>query len=970
MAEARPEHPLCPAEASQETLSLAGRSSAPGDGAKGEPRAGDARESGAPPHRVFEMGQLVAGRFRVEGWLGEGGMGQVYRAHDLELGHGVALKTIHPRVAHRPGMLERFRREVQLARRITHGNVCRLFDVFWHHDAASGDGSTLVLSMELVEGQALDGWLRRRGEPLSPEAARPLIEQLLAGLAAAHRAGVVHRDLKTANLLLSESLDRPPRLVLTDFGLALESDTPGPTRSAGTPAYMAPEQIVGEPPTPAMDVWACGVILHEMLTGRRPRPDDIALEGLPPAWRGFIDQCLVADPGRRLASAQAMREALPPKLGRWKRSATARWLTAAALLALAVGEAHPGQVWRQARDRGESVSRQHLAAGEGEQQRLERHHLAAADALEQGELETARDALVVAESLAPSDLETGLRLAQVRLDLAETAQAMALLDRLEGHPEGADEPRLPLLRARAMARVGDFTSQLALARRALHRVGEPTGAGSSSLLAEASLLEGAALGELGRGSEALPAIVQARDAFIQIGDRHGEARVLAAEARLIALGQVDVGRAEQLYRRALDTFRQLDDERAMARTCIALADTLLHQGRVEDAEILMAETGDLARQLDAKAELAELHRLGAHLASLRQDTRRAAAMAHQALILYRGLGDRAGQAHALATVGITQLGAGAIDDAVDSFGQAIDLARETGQRHRLARTQINLAITQIVRGEMTAGEELLGQAIGLGEAIDDPGVVAAGRTHLGQLAAARLEIPEALAEWRRAEGVLRRLDDGPKVVALLDGIGNLEMYRARFAEAGQSFENCIDLAESLDLRALADTCHLKLANLALYRGRPSEAEERLGKLLDRAETLGLRDHPMAEILMAEAVAESDPSRARQHLGRALTLPRPSTDLARLDLALAEAHALLALGELERARFRCEETLGLTPPDNPLQSLESELLDARLDLLSGEPDARPRLRELRDRAESHGLHLLVRQAEGQLAPAAP
>src|SRR5262245_23967861 len=160
-------------------------------------------------------GALVAGRYRVESTIAAGGMGKLLRAEDLLVGGPVALKTVRAEVARDRTALERFRREIQLARKVTHTNVCRIFDVVQH-------GETPVLSMELLEGETLAQRLRREGR-LAPAVALPIVRQIAAGLGAAHDAGVVHRDLKPSNVILVAEKEHE-RVVIVDFGIARLQD--------------------------------------------------------------------------------------------------------------------------------------------------------------------------------------------------------------------------------------------------------------------------------------------------------------------------------------------------------------------------------------------------------------------------------------------------------------------------------------------------------------------------------------------------------------------------------------------------------------------------------------------------------------------------------------------------------------------------------------------------------------------------
>src|SRR5262245_2631355 len=212
------------------------------------PMSSDATPAPAPSvkHPQVAVGTPLAGRYRIVRFIAAGGMGEVYEAEDLMLGTGIALKTIRPDVAAPGPALDRFRRETLLARRVTHPNVCRIFDLGQH--SSSGSSPDLIfLTMELLSGETLQQLLQRHG-PLTVREALPLVVQMASALAAAHDAGVVHRDFKPANIMLvpAPSPAAPPRMVVTDFGVAwaagssLNSIT-GTNELVGTPAYMAPE---------------------------------------------------------------------------------------------------------------------------------------------------------------------------------------------------------------------------------------------------------------------------------------------------------------------------------------------------------------------------------------------------------------------------------------------------------------------------------------------------------------------------------------------------------------------------------------------------------------------------------------------------------------------------------------------------------------------------------------------------------
>ena len=229
---------------------------------------------------TFRAGYVLQDRFRILRFLARGGAGEVYEAFDTELRCPVALKLVRPEVASNDSAIERFRREIALARQVTHPNVSRIFDVFRVElpPRHSGDQPirSLFLTMELLVGESVAGRIHRLG-PLSQAQALPLIIDMIEGLKAAHRAGVIHRDLKSANVMLARQ-GNEIRAVIMDFGLALDRahdpDDPDPLTNSGvvvgTPNYMAPEQLTGGTITPAVDQYSLGVVLFEMLTGQRP----------------------------------------------------------------------------------------------------------------------------------------------------------------------------------------------------------------------------------------------------------------------------------------------------------------------------------------------------------------------------------------------------------------------------------------------------------------------------------------------------------------------------------------------------------------------------------------------------------------------------------------------------------------------------------------------------------------------------
>ncbi|MGC1090267.1 MAG: serine/threonine-protein kinase, partial [Candidatus Acidiferrum sp.] len=266
----------------------------------------------------FTPGQIIAERYRVVAIAGRGGMGEVYRAEDLKLSQLVAIKFLPEALAQDAAALSRFHSEVRIARQVSHPNVCRVFDI--------GDAEGVpFLSMEYVDGEDLASVVRRIGR-LSPDKATEVARQICAGLAAAHERGVIHRDLKPANVML----DGAGKIRITDFGLAgIAASIQGADIRAGTPAYMAPEQLAGREVTPQSDIYSLGLILYEILTGKRAfeastLPELIKLRehgtitnpstlvrDLDPLIERVILRCLESDPAKRPTSALQVAAALP-----------------------------------------------------------------------------------------------------------------------------------------------------------------------------------------------------------------------------------------------------------------------------------------------------------------------------------------------------------------------------------------------------------------------------------------------------------------------------------------------------------------------------------------------------------------------------------------------------------------------------------------------------------------------------------
>ena len=313
----------------------------------------------------FAPSAVLARRFRIVRFIAGGGMGEVYEAEDVELGDRVALKAIRKRAGPATDLRALFKREIQMARRVTHPNVCRIFDLA-QHETGIHEEPVLLLSMELIEGESLTAYLKRNG-PLTPASALPLIEDIAAGLQAVHDAGIVHGDLKPGNVMLSvRPGETSPHARVMDFGMAftanqnasptapLEAETgagsesqgasqptvsprlAGPGFIGGTPDYFAPEQTKGAAATVATDVYAFALVIEDILGVPRSQRLAPTAERMPASWARVLRRCLSEDPVGRFSRPADLAQALRLALERRSKRPQIALAAGTAILALVI----------------------------------------------------------------------------------------------------------------------------------------------------------------------------------------------------------------------------------------------------------------------------------------------------------------------------------------------------------------------------------------------------------------------------------------------------------------------------------------------------------------------------------------------------------------------------------------------------------------------------------------------------------
>ena len=867
---------------------------------------------------TLSPGMVLSERFRLVRFLAEGGMGEVYEAEDLELGDRVAVKIVRPDVAMDRKVMLRFRREVHLARQVTHPSVCRCFDIFRHtppDDGVAGPeaapGPLTFLTMELIRGQTLAAWLRGKGA-LATAQALPILEQVAAALAAAHERGIVHRDLKPSNVMVDDA-GPALRVVVTDFGLALtpaaaadgsEDDTrPALGRSLrgrraqvsitgrgqvlGTPAYMAPEQILGARVSPATDIYAMGVLMYQMVTGRAPfeAEDEGALAlmrlsepapsprshvpDLDPRWERTILRCLERSSERRFASTHDVLASLRGPAPRVRRNRG--WMAAAIIAAITV---------------------------------------------------------VSAAAMMTRDPPTG---PHADLVAAEQAEAEA-------------NHRLALARAEQAARGAEALGDTRLRADALYRVAR-------------------ARWRLQSHAQALASAQEAEALYRSLGDREGEARAVASQADVLdAQGLPD--QATSMYERALASFEALGHTAGMVDVHINLAPLLARGGHTDRAVDLLERAHSMARDIgdghgDGDREARALFNL-AWIHHKRDQLDRARPLYTQALALARehGIPDiESGALNNLASVLRMQ---GELEAAESRYWEALSIARALGDDEAVSSRLSNLALTLRLTGNLDRALTQLEEALAVAERLGDHARVAQRLTHMATILRMQGRLDQAGAALDRAMMVHQRVDAPRGRASTLRCLGLLRLAEGNRAEARRLFDEALAVREQLQ-EGTAELLLVQRARalLAMEEGHLDEAERMARAIIDEHVALGRQDEELEDRLLLARILlrHGRVSEARRAMERAGSLARGSQDherRLRTRLVAAEVDAAWhggagALAALDAVAQAARESMLVE------LALEARLAHAAL---AGQQDAAEAA--IRD-AEAHGFVALANHA---------
>jgi tetratricopeptide (TPR) repeat protein/tRNA A-37 threonylcarbamoyl transferase component Bud32 len=905
----------------------------------------------------FSVGRILAERFRVVRHIAAGGMGDVYEVEDIALNARLALKTIRSDLVGDEIALARFKREIQCAKQVTHPNVCRIHDLGSHRE---GQTEILFLTMELLRGETLARRLRATGR-ISPPDALPLVVQMAEGLSAAHEAGVIHRDFKTSNVILT-GRGTARRAVVTDFGLALPNsagDEASLTQSGvvmGTPAYMAPEQLTRGDVTPATDVYALGLVIYEMTTGMRPFPADTPIAsalkrltdppprasdyvpGFDPRWEAAIVRCLEREPARRFQNPKDVIHALT------ETSAPTRTLTGhfvrkkrpllgiAAIAGVALVAALAG-VWTFGRHRPPAAAVRWYEEG--------------TRALRDGVSFTAMNALEKAVQLDPDFSLAHGRLAEAATDLdymdkAKTEMLRATPPAFQSFFLSAEEKLR--LEAVYFVLVRDFVKAAAKYKELAAKV--------------ASEERPAVLVDLGRayeGGSKFPEALSSYSESIEL-DRQFPAAflrraVLEGRQQMNAKATADFDAAEQLYRTevnteglievlyqralllrrlgrfteartpcqaALDMARASNDEYHQIKALLALSDISYSSGDTDGGQQQAQQAIDLARRAGIDVLAASgLADIGNALFT-KGDNEAAEPYLRNAIESAKRF--QAVRIEARAQLALGQLLAkqGRTHDGLVMIEEATENYRQSGDKNSAARAAIIPARAFRDRGDYEAAASLFRRQLQVAEEVKDDGGIVLAVQGLGSVLLLQEQYPAALAQYDRSALVSHAIKN-----QLLEAYN--EVYRAdtlwrlgRYGEADDSLTKAVQ--RSNGNKPLIATVYTTKAGLDLSRRSFPAAEEDIQRVTEAAgagseivlkRLLGLVRIATGRIREGRALCEE----SVRYAEAATNIP----SLRNSELALAEGR--LAAGDATGA---LELTTILLPYFAGQNQLESEL----------------------------------------------
>ncbi|MGH8496347.1 MAG: protein kinase domain-containing protein [Gammaproteobacteria bacterium] len=975
----------------------------------------DRTETALEGMQVLAEGRVLAGRYRIAGLVGVGGMGMVYRALDERLGLDVALKVLRPeRLVQHQRMIERFQQELILARQVSHRNVVRIHDI-------GQDGDVHFLTMDLVRGRSLKEILEAHG-PLDAARAVAIGHDLANALAAAHRENVVHRDLKPSNVLVDEE----GRAYITDFGVARSLNTAGLTMAGnviGTPDYLSPEQARGADVDGRTDIYALGLILFEMLSGKLPfsgesfdevlaarafgEPRTLSELGVDaPAWlQAIVETCLQRDPADRYDTAAELAEDLMlNQAGR--RGPRFRRLTVAALVlagAIPLIGAIALLVWPD-RETDEPVAQAPAEpviailplANETGQEDLAWVSTGIAEMLAQNLAESA--GLQVADSLRVFRTLEDLKLPDGPLPDRDLRQMAELLDvgrvltgqvreaggriRIGVSLANAVLPGLPAQHfdvegpagGNVFALVQTLSNELraALELPASAPPAEPALSGSPAALSAYAegvtrLTRGDSIGAANALETAVQEDADFPAAWVRLADAYEKLGQddEALEAARRAVEMAESGRIGFAARA-----REASLSGDLARAVEILRELVARYPRDVEARLVLAETlGDHGHLEEAAAALEKIVAgqpnhprawfLLGKFAILRGDSSAAADdYLVRALIIQNRLNNVQGQADVHNAFGIAYDQLGRIGEAEREYRRAVELRRQAGDERGVAASLANLASIQRLQGDDEAARAGLEEALLTLERIGDKRATANLHNEIGYFEEQKGNYRAALDEYRDALRIRRELGDQRATAESYNNVGFAYCMLGEYDNASVYTEQARDLFESTGNSEGVMSAQQTLGLLETARGDWEAAQNAYLAALETSRELGSEG--------AEAVSLGNLGRIAQFQGRyaasaasyaqALALLDEAADRRGLtEFTLFEASLVLELGQLDEAAVMLDraQTWLDTDANSEQHSMLERLRGAWL-LASGDaPAAREALQRAMDQASTSG-----------------
>jgi serine/threonine protein kinase/tetratricopeptide (TPR) repeat protein len=909
-----------------------------------------------PPKCSFAPNDVAAGRFRILRFLARGGMGEVYEAEDLELRERVALKTVRLEMARDERAVERFRREIQLARKVTHPNVCRTFDVFRHVETSKNGPTTetLAISMEFLAGETLEQRIRRTGR-MSTAEALPIIVQMTAGLRAAHQVGVVHRDFKSSNIILVAAEDYPGhvRAVITDFGLA-RSDAALSGQSltnssdiVGTPAYMAPEQLQGGEITPATDIYALGVVMFQMVTGTLPFVGDTALatafkrlsepapsprsivRELDPKWDLGILRCLEREPANRFGGVQDIVPNLTGELAPVSPRLSVIWrrrrysiLALACILLIAAGMGYFGL-----RYRFELLSRSRPSvavlgfrniSGKDEFNRLG-PQLAEQlrPQLETGQIRLVDPAIVDRmthdfgweeglEYLSDSDLKK-VR-AYLDCDIVvvgsydvvgtDTQQEIAWNIRLEKTKDGETIGTVP----ERMAASDRLNRTPIVGQQVRDRLGVKVPTYEASLLNAADPANGDALSYLSEGREQMAKfdVLAASKSFeeaVRADDNYAEAHSALANA-LSALGYDAT--AEREAKRALDLSNGLSSE---VRNLIQARYYEISQNWDQAIKYysslwtLNHDTPEYALMLARSQESASKPQEALQTLTDLDKSKLPAGIAAQADL-------------AEATV---QQDLANYPDQLKSAKKAIQEAKQLSAGVLLARASIQECLADLNIDGPAAAKRLCDNALKLNRDTGDQLGVAKASNAIANALSAKGSLKEAVPLYQSALQVSRSIGDKLDQAGALNNLANIISNQGDLDAAKELYRESIQVARDRDDKNDLALAQQNLAGVLYIQGDRKDADELFGEAIDLARKIDAKDVE-ALVLNNRCMFETNAgelNHALQDCRESLGLRTEARDTNKVATSLQNiGRVYFYRGDLEQAKQNYQQALSI------------------------------------------------------------